>query len=245
MTWKEHTRSKQSRGRSLRGRSFALMALASLTALSFMAPPLSADPPAWEVTEDPGGQGGPEASMRSLLRESNRLHMELGRYYMMTGLYDIAIDHFLAIATLDVPEEALSERPRAAARLKHGQARAFLMAALSTQLLGQTEDAVELALAGQALLADLPEREPRAGRHRSGEPGDGSELRSDGADDDQRRRGRARHRRGNRQGPRHVAQSIERFLEDPAAAAQRFSDGVSGLEQRVLEIDAQLGNNGG
>jgi hypothetical protein len=215
--------------------ALAILAVAAIVVGSATA--LLADPPFGGGGDDAvagrGGsprQGGPVARLV-------RGHLELAQHYMLAQDYAQARDHYLWVATYQPPErpqgavagedDTEADRPRArrgrrGERQRRGahrgaariQGRAYLMAAVASQLLGETEEAIEIAQAG---LAQLPERPGRAGRR--GAP--------EGAPD----------------GSTEPTNPFERFLEDPAAFAERFAGGAAAMEEHLLELETRLSEN--
>ena len=157
-----------------------------------------------------------------------RIHLDLGRYYMIEGQYEQAREHFQAVVDFDVPtpelerltaeeREALDTDDRRRQHRRRHRARtgdrvdreALMMLIVTTHLLGDENGA--LAMAAEA------HEESQCGAE---EEGDG-----------ERRRRR----------PRSCA--FERFIENPDEFAARFTGGPAELEERLLEIEAQLSNN--
>lgn len=198
--------------------SMKLVLIACLAIGAVIAVPVLADPP----TAGPPGEG--DSSMGQLVR----LHMELGRFYLLDGEYEAAQNHFLAVTAIELPERG--ERPEipAGVELPEGaetvdtprgrrgpggnqqrghraegvQTQAYLMAAVSTYLMGDADAAMDLAQTGADMIPEPP---------------------------------------GNRErGPC----PLEEFIEDPGTFVERFESGAQGLEDRILEIEAELSDNG-
>lgn len=184
----------------------------------------------WAQPDEMGPEGPPEGAEGPgrLMHEYVRTHMEIGRYYLLSGDYEAAVDHFMVVAELEPPERPEPEQAPGQAvegrRGRHGErgergrrgrrgprramqahTQAYLLAAVATYLDGDGEGAIALAEAGKALAPEAPER----GRRRAPQGG----------------------------------QAIDRFLEDPDAFVERFAGGVSGLEERLLEIESELSDN--
>lgn len=204
----------------------SLIFAATAAALCVVGVVALADPPE-------GDAEGPERS-HQLLREYISLNMDLGRYALLNGDYETAAGTFLLVAELERPEpppppEAV-EGPEREGRRHRGhrgprrrgpemQTEAYFMAAVATYLAGDHEGAIALAQSAQE---SLPER-PR--------PAEG-EAAEEGA------RGR-----GAREMRRPRTSFLQRFLDDPEGVAGRWADGVAGLQARLLEIEAELGDN--
>lgn len=188
---------------------------------------LWAQPDEMDPEGPPEGEDGPGR----LTQEYLRTHMEIGRYYLLAGDYEAAVEHFMVVAEFEPAERP--ERPerteavegrrghrgergqqgrrgrrghRGPGRAVQARCQAYLMAAVATYLDGDGEAAVALAETGKGLIPEPPEN--------------------------------ARRRR-----PRTGGQAIDRFLEDPNTFVERFAGGISGLEERLLEIEGELSDN--
>lgn len=215
--------------------ALAILAVAAIVVGSATA--LLADPPFGGAGDDAVGERGGGPGRGGPVARLVQGHMELARHYMLAQDYAQARDHYLWVATFEPPERSDGavtgeddtevERPRArrgrrGERQRRGvhrraariQSRAYLMAAVASQLLGETEEAIEIAQAG---LAQLPERPGRGGRR--GAP--------EGAPDDSTE----------------PTNPFERFLADPAAFAERFAGGAAAMEEHLLELETRLSEN--
>jgi hypothetical protein len=216
----------------------ALAILAVVAIVVGSATALFADPPFGGGGDDAVGRRGGGPGRSGPVARLVQGHMELAQYYMLAQDYAQARDHYLWVATYQPPErpegavtgedDSEVERPRArrgrrGERQRRGahrgaariQSRAYLMAAVASQLLGETDEAIEIAEAGLAQLPERPERPGRAGRR--GPPEGTAEA--------------------------EPTNPFERFLEDPAAFAERFAGGAAALEEHLLELETRLSEN--
>ncbi|MCA9563755.1 MAG: hypothetical protein KC561_09715, partial [Myxococcales bacterium] len=169
-----------------------------------------------------------------------RVSMELGQYYLLSGEYSRAAELFLQAAQVERPEHPRAERrerqmERRAERLESdedggperghrrhrgmrgrrghgagqmGEGRAYVMAAVATQLSGDPEGALVIAEEGLAQCE-------RCSEAADTEEGEGRPHRN----------------------------PLNEFIEDPDGFSARFAGGVNALEERLLEIEAQLGES--
>ena len=200
--------------------------LSALLLLVLFTGPLASEPSQEILPGEAGDLRG-----QNPLREYIRLNMELGQFYLMSGNYDLAAERFLTVTRFDIPDDRdrtqqIDQRRQDSNSAREGRFERRQRRAQRRHNPRQTQQkaflhaAVATYLMGDTATALAIAQEGL------------SRLPEEGAIEETRP-----HRRVD--GAR-----LQRFIENPEALAERVAPGPEGMEARLLEIEAELSENG-